>query len=289
MIAATSTLALPQMTLPFGVEIQPAALLVPQTLSDDQVIALGRSLRSIHTASAWWIADYILYVADMALKSKTRRAGKAIYEQVSKLWPTYSRGHLSNLASVARRVPPRLRSEALSFDHHVHIATLADEREAEQLQGHYIRVAVESEMTADELRMAIADTRRGHAHPMPKRQAIADVKQTEPAQPRGVMMLDAASDDHRIETESDGLPIVRPDEPEPLADSHAQLAAEAQRALAKLADWYKRQRKRARPEDWTTERKKALEHELRPLIDAMSHTADLFNELTNAEQSGDYA
>ena len=119
MIAATSTLALPQMTLPFGVEIQPAALLVPQTLSDDQVIALGRSLRSIHTASAWWIADYILFVADMASKSKTRRAGKAIYEQVSKLWPTYSRGHLSNLASVARRVPPRLRSEARMRESHI--------------------------------------------------------------------------------------------------------------------------------------------------------------------------
>ena len=43
MIAATSTLALPQMTLPFGVEIQPAALLVPP----GDVGALGEVLDQV--------------------------------------------------------------------------------------------------------------------------------------------------------------------------------------------------------------------------------------------------
>lgn len=284
MATKDTALSLPQMSLPFGVEIHPAALVVPQTLDDEQIIALGTSLRSIHTASAWWVADYILFVSDMHRNAKGgRRVGKAIYDKVAKLWPAYSRGHLQNLASVARRVPPKLRSAALAFDHHIHIATLADEKEAEKLQAHYVRVAVEAEMTADELRMAIADTRRGVAHqilPPKERKALA-AGRAEPADvPRGTI-------EH--EAEDDGLPIARPDAQEPLGETHAHLAEEAHRAVSKLRDWYVQQRKRGKPEYWTPQRKKMMEHELHPLIEAMSATADIYNELTNASESGQYA
>lgn len=275
----------PQMGLPFGVEIKATALEIPQTLDDEQVLTLGRQLRQIENSSAWWIAEFILFTQTL-ISGKNRMKGpgsRIVYDRALKLWPEYARATLVNMASVARRVPRRIRRQDLSFEHHRQVAALADEQHGVDLMAHYLKRASEAEMTHEDLRLAISDTRRGIAHQIeaPKRAE----KRAEPVDPANSQ---ENPDPPKSAPRRDALPIPEP-EPEIMRDSHAELAARAQRSLAELRGWYGSQRRRSAPSDWPDERKSALVVDLKPVIDEMHEIVEIFNALTNAEQSGDFA
>ena len=133
----------------------------------------------------------------------------------------------------------------------------------------YIKRARESEATAEQLRLMIADTRKGVQIQAPgrrsKRVEAIDVESA-PGTPA-----------------PDGLPIPRPAEPELLAGGHAQFASEAQRACARLRDWYAGQSRKAAVTTWSDERKRVLVADLQPLIKEMHGIIEIVDALTNAE------
>jgi hypothetical protein len=255
-----------QLRLKYGAELSEVALVLPQTLDDDEIVEIGRQVRVFANASPWWLADYVLFCQRIFLESPKRR--RKVYDRIANLWPPYERKTLRNIASIARRVPVEIRSPALSFAHHAHIATLADEPEARALQEHYIKTAEKTEATAEELRLMIADTRNGVRIGKPARagkRAAIDIG-AEPAPP---------------------VEYVEP-EPELLAGGHAQIASEAQRACARLREWYAAQARKSKVADWTDERKRVLIDQLQPLINEMHQVVEIFSALTNAEQSGEW-
>jgi hypothetical protein len=272
-----------QLRLKYGVELTDISLEMPPTLEESEILEVGQRVRMLHNATAWWIADFILCCQRMFLESKQARGRRReIYDRVLKLWPEYSRQRLKDFASVARRVPLKLRSPELSFDHHVYIATLAEEANAEVLQALYIKRARESEATAEQLRLMIADTRKGIASEKPKRQRMKTVMEA----PAGG--ADAEDEPAAGADADDGLPIAREPEPALLAGGITTLASEAQRACARLREWFASQARKSKVETWTDERKQAVVHDLDPLIKEMHLIVEIFTSLTNAEQSGEW-
>lgn len=270
-----------QLRLKYGIELTDISLGIPPTLEDEEIIEVGRRLRIFNNASAWWLADYILFCQKTFLES--RKARRDVYDRIAKLWPQYARSTLKDYATVARRVPADLRSPNLSFEHHSHIATLADEPHAGDLQRHYIKVAEEAEATADQLRLMIADTRKGVQLGKPIKRAKAEAID--------VKSSDSDANGHSAPSAhggADGLPIAKEPEPELLAGGHAQLASEAQRACTRLREWYASQARKTKVEVWSDERKRVLVHDLQPLIKEMHHIVEVFGALTNAEQTGDW-
>lgn len=270
-----------QLRLKYGVAITDVSLDVPQTLTDEEIVDVGRQVKMLNHASAWWIADYILFCQKAFLE--TGKGRRAVYDRIAELWPQYARSTLKDFATVARRVPIEIRSARLSFEHHSHIATLFEESQGRDLQKHYIKVAENTEATADQLRLMISDTRKGiqfKKAARPAKHATIDIKAT----------AGGKGEDHRSDEkkEGDGLPIPRETEPEILAGGHAQLVSDAQRSCVRLREWYSSQGRKTKIEDWTDARKRALVNDLKPLLAEMHHVADLFGALTNAEQTGDY-
>lgn len=264
-----------QLRLPIGVEIRDTALIVPATLDDEQILALGAKLRRIQNASQWWIADLVVHVQNLlGSKDHPRKAAKKLYDQLHEIWPQYERSTLKTYAAVARCVPPDLRSSRLSFDHHRHIATLSDQPQGRELQTHFIKIAIELEMTTEDLRLAITDTRHGVARKLaaPDRPAAKNVnprsgsEEAEPAVRRGAQS-------------GDGLPIP---EPELMQNSHAQLSIEAHRSLVRLSEWYRAERKKGK--EFTAARRAALLEDLAPIVEQMHVVAEIVDGLSKSSE-----
>lgn len=275
-----------QLRLKYGVEMDAVSLSMPGTLEDAEIIDVGKQVRMIHNASAWWVADFILFCQRSFLETRQARGHRReIYDRVQKLWPEYSRQTLKDFASIARRVPPKMRSPDLSFEHHSYIATLADEPNAAVLQAHYVKVARDTEATAEQLRLMIADTRNGMASaPAAKPRPMKTIK----AEADGRETASSAPEPAAKGAEDDGLPISRQSEPSLLGGGHAALASDAQRACSRLREWYATQARKTKVESWTQERKSVLVHDLETLIKEMHAIVEIFQALTNAEQTGDY-
>jgi hypothetical protein len=266
-----------QLRLKYGVELTDTSLEMPQTLDDAEIIEVAEKVRMLHNAASWWVADLILACQRLFLESKQARSRRReVYDRVLKIWPQYSRETLRTYASIARRVPAKLRSPALSFDHHAHIATLADEDNAAVLQAHYIKAAIEGEATAEQLRLMIADTRKGIAIDKPRRRPMKTVSAAAGGE--------ANPDDPQYhgDEQGDGLPIPREPEPTLLTGGIATLASDAQRACARLREWFTAQARKAKVETWSDERKASVVHDLEPLIKEMHGVADIFTALTAA-------
>jgi len=262
-----------QITLPFGVHMGEVSLDVPQTLDDEQIITLGDQLRRVNNAAPWWLADYLVLVLDLFKDEKHPRASaKKVYDRVCMLFPQHERGTLRELAYVARSVPADIRSPRLSFAHHRHLAPLATETEGKKLQAHYLKKAVELEMTVEDLRLTIADTRKGVMHQL----AAKPTKRLKNAEP-----ADAGDEADAAGDPGDGLPIARPpSEPETMSGSHAQLASEAHRALVRIRDWYAIEKKKSRGgSEWSSDRREALIRDLEPVLDEMHKIAEIAEDL----------
>ncbi len=262
-----------QITLPFGVHMGEVSLDVPQTLDDEQIISLGDQLRRVNNAAPWWLADYLVLVLDLFKdENHPRSSAKKVYDRVCMLFPQHERGTLRELAYVARSVPAEIRSPRLSFAHHRHLAPLATETEGKKLQAHYVKKAVELEMTVEDLRLTIADTRKGVVHQL----AAKPAKRLKNANVIDADVSPAGAD------AGDGLPIAKPpSEPETMSGSHAQLASEAYRALVRIRDWYAAERKKSRGGgDWSHERRAALIRDLEPVLDEMHKLSEIACDLT---------
>lgn len=249
-----------QMGLPFGVEATSTALIIPDTLDDIQLERLGRQVQKIENAGQWWVADFILFLQNAIERGpkEARNAKRALYNRVQNLWPEYSRATLVTWASIAKRVPPEIRSAELSFQHHIYVANLSQEPQAKQIQQHFIKRAEETGATAEQTRLMIADTKRGVLHERQRRPSKA---------------------------ESQG----RPSEPEPLSGSHAQFTDSAQRELTRLRGWYESQAKKSPLSSWSALRRGALVEDMRPLIGEIHKIADIWQALNGGNETGDYS
>jgi hypothetical protein len=235
-----------------SISLTPTSLQIKADLGYDRFIELGQKLRSVHGASSWWIADYIVAAQELVKDPKQKRAAaKDIYDRVIRLWPDYARNTLQQMAYVARSVPPSVRNPKLSFEHHRYVATLDDEPNARDLQQTFLQRAIELDASAEELRLMVSDTRAGRVM-------------------RGSTNAQSA---HESDDPSDER------EPEVLAGSHAQLAADAHRALARLRNWYAREQRRSPVSAWTSQRVSALLRDFGPLIAEMELVVGIREEL----------
>lgn len=102
-------------TLPHGAEISAKGLVLPDDLNFDEWKAIGLKLFTIDKAVQWAIGDWWAYGHHLYGDRKAFAAAKEL---------PYHFGSLMNLGSVARSVQPSFRNEALSFTHHVAVASL---------------------------------------------------------------------------------------------------------------------------------------------------------------------
>jgi hypothetical protein len=82
----------------------------------DEWVSTGRKFGTISRCSQWWIGDWIRF-GNAQWGEKYAEAAKIT---------RYDVGTLRNMAYVASQVHPSLRSDKLSFSHHVLLAPLTD-------------------------------------------------------------------------------------------------------------------------------------------------------------------
>jgi hypothetical protein len=119
---------------------------VPQgDLEQSEWLATGRKLGAIGRCSQWWIGDWIRY--------GTARWGER-YVDAARV-TGYDVATLRNMAWVASQFDLSLRSDKLSWSHHVLLAPLARED-----QCGWIEKAVEERLSVADLRLELR--KRGH-------------------------------------------------------------------------------------------------------------------------------
>jgi hypothetical protein len=93
-------------------------------MSYEQWEAAGRELQRMGRAWQWWVGDWILY--------GEQRYGETYAQAIDLTGMDYKT--LMNVVSVARRVETSLRSESLSWSHHVVVAALPPAEQSEWLE-----------------------------------------------------------------------------------------------------------------------------------------------------------
>jgi hypothetical protein len=112
-----------ELNLPHGVKLCKTGIVLPDELTLDEWEEVGTKLMTIDRGIQWALADWWAY--------GHHRYGERAY--IAKTFP-YDFGSLMNLGSVARRVTPSFRNEAVSFTHHVVVAPLEPERQKQLLK-----------------------------------------------------------------------------------------------------------------------------------------------------------
>lgn len=95
------------------------ALQLRQGLPFDVWERVGRQVRVLADASAWWVGDWLVYGA-RAYPERYRRAAKATGLDYKTL---------RNYSWVASRIPATRRRENISFGHHAEVASLSEEEQ----------------------------------------------------------------------------------------------------------------------------------------------------------------
>jgi hypothetical protein len=113
-------------------------------------LATGRRLGAIGRCSQWWIGDWIRY--------GTSRWGER-YAEAARV-TGYDVTSLRNMAWVASRFDPSLRSDKLTWSHHVLLAPLEPEE-----QGHWLERALGERLSVADLRLELKASRGGTAKP----------------------------------------------------------------------------------------------------------------------------
>lgn len=114
-------------------------------LGQSEWLATGRRLGAIGRCSQWWIGDWIRY--------GTARWGER-YVEAARV-TGYDVATLRNMAWVASQFDLSLRSDKLSWSHHVLLAPLGEED-----QRRWIDKAVEERLSVADLRLELR--KRGH-------------------------------------------------------------------------------------------------------------------------------
>lgn len=124
--------------------ISKVAWVPPSDLGQAEWVSTGRRLGAIGRCSQWWIGDWIRF--------GTARWGEK-YTEAARV-TGYDVASLRNMAWVAAQFDPSLRSDKLSWSHHVLLAPLEEDE-----QRHWIAKAVEARLSVADLRLELR-TRR---------------------------------------------------------------------------------------------------------------------------------
>jgi len=108
-------------------------------------LAAGRRLGSMARASQWWIGDWIRYGAAKWGEKYVEAARITGYDPHS----------LRNMAYVASRVSLSLRSDKLTWSHHVLLASLEPEE-----QRYWLERASDDRMSVEDLRIELRSVAR---------------------------------------------------------------------------------------------------------------------------------
>lgn len=128
--------------------ISRVAWVPPEDLGQSEWLATGRRLGAIGRCSQWWIGDWIRY--------GTTRWGEK-YAEAARV-TGYDVASLRNMAWVAAQFDLSLRSDKLSWSHHVLLAPLGAEE-----QRHWIERAASERLSVADLRLELR--RRGRGKP----------------------------------------------------------------------------------------------------------------------------
>jgi hypothetical protein len=109
-------------------------------------LATGRRLGAIGRCSQWWIGDWIRY--------GTSRWGER-YAEAARI-TGYDVASLRNMAWVASRFDPSLRSDKLTWSHHVLLAPLEPKE-----QRHWLERARGERLSVADLRLELKASRAG--------------------------------------------------------------------------------------------------------------------------------
>ena len=110
-------------TLPAGLQFTPTRLILPDTLSYDEWLSVGAFIRLLHTASDWYIGDWLAY-GEHTYGEKYAQAVDATGLSVSSL---QGRAYVSTNVAASERV------EGLSVGHHAVVASEPPTVQAELL------------------------------------------------------------------------------------------------------------------------------------------------------------
>jgi len=113
-------------------------------LDQAEWLATGRRLGAIGRCSQWWIGDWIRYGASRWGERYVEAARVTGYDVAS----------LRNMAWVASRFDPSLRSDKLTWSHHVLLAPLESEEQAQWLDR-----ALRERLSVADLRLELRTTR----------------------------------------------------------------------------------------------------------------------------------
>lgn len=115
----------------------------PMALND--WVAAGRRFGLIARCSQWWIGDWVTY-------GNSRWGEK--YAEAARI-TGYDAGSLRNMAWVSSQFDTALRSDKLSWSHHVLLAPLDDEEK----RG-WLELAIQSKLSVSDLRLELRAHRR---------------------------------------------------------------------------------------------------------------------------------
>jgi hypothetical protein len=111
------------LSLPHGAKLCKTGIILPDDLALDQWEEVGTKLMTIDKGIQWALGDWWAY----GHHKYGERAS------IAKNLP-YEFGSLMNLGVIARKVTPSFRNEAVSFTHHVAVATLEPEQQKKLLK-----------------------------------------------------------------------------------------------------------------------------------------------------------
>lgn len=123
-----------------GIVLTPTSLDLRPDLEVEGWESVVHGLSLMERGSPWWLGD--------ALVQGDHRYGST-YEKALKA-TGYSRGHLQNVASVARRVPAHVRRPDLPWNVHAIVAALEESE-----QQRWLELAAEGDWSAPELTRAM--------------------------------------------------------------------------------------------------------------------------------------
>jgi hypothetical protein len=115
-------------------------------LGQAEWLATGRRLGAIGRCSQWWIGDWIRYGAARWGERYTEAARVTGYDVAS----------LRNMAWVASQFDPSLRSDKLTWSHHVLLAPLEPDQ-----QRHWLDRALAERLSVADLRLELRVARGG--------------------------------------------------------------------------------------------------------------------------------
>jgi hypothetical protein len=122
------------------VRITKVAWVPPADLEQGEWLSAGRRLGAIGRCSQWWIGDWIRYGSGRWGEKYTEAARVTGYDVAS----------LRNMAWVAAQFDLSLRSDKLSWSHHVLLAPLQQDE-----QQRWIARAVEQRLSVADLRLEL--------------------------------------------------------------------------------------------------------------------------------------